>query len=844
MLRASLRSLLSHKVRLLLTALAIALGVAFMSGTFTFTATLRYDLDALFRTVNAATDVIVQHGAPAGESGGTAGARPTVAADLLPAIQAVPGVRAAEGVVIDQAQLTTVDGGLAGSGPGLATSWRTDAALAAGYPLRAGRAPRTPGEVAIDQGSATAYGYRVGDPVRMVIQGQATRFTIVGLVGFGTGKGAGRSLTMFAADTAPELFGKSGRYDRIEVEAAPGVASDALRDRIAAVLPAGVDAITGATAAADQSASLRGDLSFLTDALLAFAAIALFVGAFVIWNTFSILVAQRTRELALLRALGASRRQLFGGVLAEAGLVGLASSIAGVGLGLLAAQGLATLLRTFGLDLPSHGPRVPVTGTALAVLTGSVVTVLAALAPARRAVRVAPVAAMREVAPAPYTFSRRRLGIGLAVTAAGLAALVAALSGHVATGAAMAGAGALAVVLGVNLLAPLVARPLIRLIGAPLRRLPARTGRLAQDNAAHNPGRTAATAAALMIGLAAVAGSTVLINSVKAGAAGDIGRASRADLYITAGGGEDGVLNPGLARAVATRAGVAATAEVRRSEATVAGSTHQTVYGIDPATITRLTDLGVRTGALADLRTGAMLVSTSAARAHKWHTGSAVTVQFGQASQRTITVAGTFADKGPLGDYLLGLDTFDAATNRPLDSLILVKATPGTSVSDLRGDLTGLLASYPGAQVLDTAGFQSASGAGLDQILNLTTGLLVLAVVIALLGIVNTLALAVTERTRELGVLRAIGMRRGQLAATVTVEAGMIAVFGGLLGLGVGTGLGGALAATLTDTHGIAVPVPQLATYLVIAVLAAMLAAAAPARRAARMDMLRAITSE
>ncbi len=839
MLRASLRTLLTHKVRLALTALAIALGVAFMSGTFTFTATLQSDLDALFHTVTASTDVIVEHTAPAGESGAGNGSRPAIPAELLPAIRAVPGVRAADGVITDTAQLATVDGRLLGSGPGLATSWRADPTLRAEYPQRAGRAPGTGGEVAIDQTSADSYGLHLGDPVRVVIEGRARSFTVVGIVGFGTGRGIGRSLVLFDTGTAQVLFGKAGRYDQIEVSAAGGVGSAALRDRIAAVLPAQTEALTGAAQAQALSASLRGDLGFLTDGLLGFAAVALFVGAFVIWNTFSILIAQRTRELALLRALGASRRQVFGSVLVEAALLGTVSSAAGVGLGLLAARGLAALLSVFGLDLPSHGPRLPLAGTALAVGTGVAVTVLAAVAPARRATRVPPVAAMRETAAAPYTFSRRRLIVGLGVAAAGLGALAAGLFAH--AGAAVAGAGALAVVLGVNLLTPLAARPALRVIGAPLRRLPARTGRLAHANAAHNPGRTAATTAALMIGLAAVVAVNVLIESAKSAAAGDIGRASRADLYITAGGGQDGSLDPALARAVAAWPGVAAVSAVRRSEAMVAGTAHQTVYGVDPASIAEVTDLAVRTGGFAS---GGMLVSVKVAAAHHWHTGSVVTVQFGQASQRGVTVAGTFANRGPLGDYLLDLDTFDAATNHPLDNLILVRAAPGTAVAGLRTDLTGLLRDYPGAQVLDRAGYQNASGAMLDQILNLTTGLLVLAVIIALLGIVNTLALSVTERTREFGVLRAIGMRRGQLAATVTVEAGMIAVFGALLGIVLGAGLGGALAAALAGAASIAVPAGNLVAYAVVSIAAAMLAALAPARRAARLDVLRAIATE
>jgi putative ABC transport system permease protein len=819
---------------------AIALGVAFMSGTFTFTATLQHDLDSLLRAANAGTDVVVEHTAPAGEAGGNAGARLSVPATLLPDVRSVAGVDAADGVILDQAQLTTMDGKLAGSGPGIATSWRGSSTLDAMFPLHAGRPPAGPGEVAIDQTSATTDGYHVGDTARVVIAGRAQSFRVVGIVGFGTSNGPGRALTIFDLATAQQLFDKVGQYDEIDVVAGPGAGgADALRTRIAARLPAGVEAVTGAALAARSSADQAANLSFLTDVLLAFAGIALFVGAFVIWNTFSIVLAQRTRELALLRALGASRRQVFGSVVIEAGLVGVTASAVGVGLGLLAARGLAAALSVFGLDLPSQGPQVPAGPTILAVLTGTVITVVAALVPARRATEVPPVAAMRGAAPAPAPLTLRRTAAGLLLVAVGGAALALGLIGGLSGTALIAGGGAALIVLGVNLLTPLVVRPVVTVLAAPLSRLPGRTGRMARDNARHQPRRTAATATALMIGLAAVAGTTVLVTSLKSAAEAGIGRASRADLYVTSASSDTGFA-PALAEQVAADPGVQISTEIRRSDAYVAGSPHQAVYGIDPATIEQLTDLGIASGGLDGLSAGGMLVSTAVASSHHWHTGSVVDVQFGQAGQRTITVAGTFAEKGPLGDYLLSLSTFDTATGRDQDELVLVRAAAGTQVHDLRTRLSTLLTDYPGVQVLDQAGYESSVGSMLDQLLALTTALLVLAVVIALLGIVNTLALSVTERTREIGVLRALGMGRGHLAATVTVEAAIIAIFGAVAGTGLGVGLGAALAEVLTGVSP-DVPFGQLLAYLVIAVLAAMVAAAAPARRAARLDILAAI---
>jgi putative ABC transport system permease protein len=825
-----------------MTMVAIALGVAFVSGTFTFTATLQHGLDSLFQAANAHTDVLVRHAGTGAEGGGNAGVRATVPAELRDLIVAVPGVSAADGVILDQAQLTTQAGAPAGAGAGIATNWRPDAALDAMFPIRSGTPPQSADDVVIDQTTASSDGYRVGDAIRIIIAGQARPFRVAGIAGFATGNGPGRALTIFTTAAAQSLFGKDGRYDEVDVVAAGGVSAAELRAKIAGVLPTYAQAITGTDAAAEQSSAVRADLGQLSDGLLAFAGVSLFVAGFVIWNTFGILVAGRTRELALLRALGASRRQVFVSVVTEAAMLGLVASGLGVGLGLLIARGLVALISTFGLDLPGAGVNLPIQGTLLAVGAGLAVTVVAGLAPARRATRVPPVAAMRQAAPAPTMPTGRRLAVGLCVGMVGAALLATGLLTASGMSATLTGAGAVACVLAVTVLAPLTARPVVRAIGAPLRRLPARVGRLATDNAAHNPRRAAATAASLMIGLAAVTVTTIVIGSMKHASAADIGRASHADLYVTAAN-SDSVLGAGLAPAVAGTGGVALISEVRRSDATVAGSTHQAVYGVDPATIGQLTDLGIRSGSVDRLARGDVLVSTRTAATHHWSVGDVVDMEFGQAGDQHITIGGTYADRGPLGDYLLGLDTFDAATGRPLDNLILVQSRPGVAIDDLRSQLTGLLGDYPGAQVLDTAGYQSATGAMLDQLLNLTIGLLVLAVVIALLGIANTLALSIHERTRELGVLRAIGMHRSQLAAAVTIEAAIVAAYGGVLGLGLGVGLGSALSAAL-GTGVPDLPAGELVTFLVVAVIAAVVASILPARRAARMNVLDAIAAE
>jgi putative ABC transport system permease protein len=842
MLRATLKTLLAHRLRLGLTACAVAFGVAFMAGTFILTATIRHGVDDLFTTAATGTDVIVRPVVTATTSG-----RPTVPAGVLGRVRSVDGVAVAEGAVQDRAGIVSRDGGILDGRAGIGVSWPADPALATQYPLRQGRPPSGPGEVAIDAASARRQRLQVGDTVRVVVHGGARPFTISAVVGFGDADGPGPiSLTAFDAATAQRSFGRSGTFDQLDLKAAAGTSASDLRGRVAAVLPSGLEAVTAASAAATQAKDLGNSLGFLTNALLVFALISLFVGAFIIWNTFSILVAQRTRELALLRALGASRGQVLRSVLIEAGVVGAVASLAGLGLGVLAAGGLRALLRGAGIDLPARGLELPVGSAAVAVATGIAVTLVAAATPARKATRIAPVAALREAAPVQRPFSTRRLLAGAGLLALGTAGLLLGLLGHVARPAVLVGAGALTVFVGATVLAPLLARPLSWAIGAPLRPLPARTGRLARGNAMRNPKRTAATAAALMVGLALVSASAVLDASVKRAADQAIDRGSRADLFVQAGDPDSG-LDPALARAVASQPGVAVVSELREAEATVAGARFQHVDGIDPASVERVADLQLRSGSVADLGAGdAVLVATGAAGAHHWTVGSRVPIQFEGNGRRSFRVVGTYAGRGAFADFLMSQDTFTRATGRSLDTLLMVKAAD-TQAAAVRARITPLLAQYPGAKVLDQNGFKRSTAATLDQILNLMTALLALAVLIALLGIVNTLALSVVERTRELGLLRAIGMRRRHLASMVACEAVIIAVLGAVLGTTLGVGLGSALARALTAGRGpaaVMIPAARLVLYVVGAAAAGILAAIAPARRAAKLDMLTAITTE
>jgi putative ABC transport system permease protein len=833
------RGLLAHRVRLALTALAIVLGTGFMAGSFVFTATLTHSLDALFAQATTGTDVVVEHTSPAGAAfGAGSGSSHPLPAAIAATIRRLPGVAAADGAVSGRATLIGRNGQALRAPFAVALSWPPSAPFQAIFTHRTGAPPTAPDQIMIDWTSARQGGFAVGDRIEVAIGGRARPFTVTGITGYGTADTiGGGSMAIVSLPTAQRLFGVAGQYSQISVKAAHGVPAPQLRTQVARVLPAGVQAITAASAAATQAQQLNSQLSFLTYFFTGFAAVSLLVGAFVIWNTFSIMVGQRVRELALLRTLGAQRGQVFRSVLGEAAVLGTVASAAGVVGGIGLARGLGALLSTFGVALPITGLVLPPASLALSLAAGTAVTVAAAVPPAWRATRVAPVQALRDAVPAPGGFPGRRLAAGLAVTIAGAALL---LAGLAAGSVALTAVGAVACFLGVTVLGPLIVRPLAFCVGQPLTVLPARTGVLARRNAMRNPKRTSATAAALMIGLALIVTAAVLVGSVRAVIGTQISTDAKTSFYVQATSTDAGI-TPSLAGALARLPGVGQVTEVRTTDATVAGAAHQNVDGVEPAAIGAFTSLGMRSGSLASLRAGGLLVSASAAAAHRWHTGDLITIVFGSYGVSRLRVGGTFTNPGPLSGYLISNATFTAATGIRTDAVDLVRATP-----QARGPLLRALSGYPGAQLLDQAGYSRSRQATLGAILNLITALLILAVIIALLGIASTLALSVAERTRELGLLRAIGMRRAQLAQMIAAESVIVAVIGALLGTALGVGLGSALAAAFTRSQQTTVVIPggQIAFYVAAAALAGLLAAIAPARQAGRMNVLAALATD
>lgn len=839
MFAATFRSLLAHRARLALTALAIALGTAFMAGSFVFTATLTHSLDSLFAQSATGTDVIVRHATPPGANfGAGSGSAKPVQASTAATIRGVAGVAADDGVVSGRAVLLGRDGKPLPGQFAVALSWPHDSPFQAIYTRRSGRPPSGPGEVMIDRGSARRGHFAVGDRIDVAIGGQARPFTITGITGYGSADSiGGGSMAIFSLSTAQRLFSLEGRFSQILVKAASGVSAQQLAGRVASVLPAGATAVTAASAAASQAQQLNSQLSFLTYFFAGFAGVSLFVGAFVIWNTFSIMVGQRIRELALLRALGGARGQVFRSVLGEAALVGVAAAFVGVLLGVALARGLAALLATFGASLPIAGLVVPVAGAALSFGAGLVVTVVAAVPPAWRATGVAPVQALRDAVPAESGYSPHRLITGLAMLTAGVVAVLIGLLGTASAG--VTGVGAAFCFLGFTVLGPLFARPLAAAVGLPLAAAGS-TGALARGNAMRSPKRTSATAAALTIGLALIVAVSVLVGSVRSVIGGQITLASKTSFYVQATSTDAGI-TPALAAALAAVPGVEQVTQVRTTDATVAGSGHQNVDGIDQAAIGSFASLGVSAGSVASLARGMLLVSKAVATAHGWQVGDAVRVGFGSYGVSTLRIGGIFADTGPLSSYLISLPTFAADTGIRTDTVDLVRAPSSTRRALLRA-----LAGYPGAQLLDQAGYARSRESVLGTILNLITALLVLAVIIALLGIASTLALSVAERTRELGLLRAVGMQRGQIARMIAGESVIIAIIGALTGTALGLGLGATLAAAFTRSQQLTVVIPggQIVFYMAAAALAGLLAALAPARRAARMNMIAAVTAE
>ena len=849
MFRTALKGVAAHKVRFLLTALAIILGVGFIAGTYILTDTMNAAFDGLFQQISKGIAVEVT-GTPkftsSGPGGQQSGSAQRVPASLVPVVAAVEGVRVAEGNVGGYAQLVDEKGKAISTGgaPTLGTSWTSDAQMNS-LTMRQGRAPRDSGEIAVDAGTAAKHDLHIGDTVTVLLQGPSIKAKIVGLVGFGQQDNLlGATLVVFDTATAQRVFDAPNQFDAIAVAADPGVSAVQLRDRIQAVLPNGFQAKTGQETAQTQSADIRKALSFFTIALLVFADIALFVGAFIIYNTFSILVAQRTRELALLRALGASGAQVRRAVMIEAAVVGIFASIIGLAFGFVVAAGLRALLNAFGIDLPSTSLQVLPRTIIVALIIGVGVTLASALVPARRAAKLPPVAALRDPEPSSSAFSLGRTIIGSLLTAGGIAALFLGLFGSTGNSGLLVGLGAILVFLGVGGLSPLIARPLARVIGAPGAGVSRVSGKLGRENAMRNPKRTASTAAALMIGLGLVAFVSIFAASIKSSADAALESTLKADYIVTSTSFQP--FSQNVAAELRSKSEFASVSEVRQGIMGFKGTATQ-VSGMDPETLTQVATVNMKAGSVDALgQENGLLVWQQTAKSNGWTVGDTVPVEFNQTGKQTLKVVGIYTDNRLLGNYVVSLDTYDRNFVEQLDTVVLAKTAPGVSQAQAKAAANAVAKAFPNVQVQDQAEFRQKQASQIDTLLGLITALLGLAIFIALFGIINTLGLSILERTREIGLLRAVGMSRRQVRGMIRWESVIIAVLGALLGIVVGVFFGWAMVRAL-HSQGITsmtVPYGQLLFYVILAGVFGVLAGLLPARRAARLNVLEAIATE
>jgi putative ABC transport system permease protein len=842
MRKITVRALLARKLRLALTALAIVLGVTFVTGTLVLTDTLNRTFDTLIGTAYQHINFQIRGRAAfnndtAAAANGTADRKP-IPASLAAAVRRLPGVASVDPSVAGYAQFVSGGSAIGGAGSALGFSFDPNRQLSS-VRLVQGSAPSAADDVVMDRGTATKYHFQVGDRVRVLSGGPPQSFTITGIVTFGTADNlAGATLAGFDLPTAQALFNTRGDYDAINILAKPGADNIRLQRAIAKILPPDVQVVSGQTVASELSSAVSNALSFLSTALLVFALISLFVGAFTIFNTFSITVGQRTRELALLRIVGASRRQVFRSVLGEAVLVGLAASLIGLGLGVLAAVALKALLGAFGITLPSAPLVFEARTVVLALAVGVGITVISAIGPARRAVRIAPVAALVATREEQAESLRRRVTIGGLAATGGIAALVAGLT---APAILLVGLGAVAVFIAAGMLAPIVARPMSSMLGRPLGALFGAPGRLGRENSMRSPRRTAQTASALMVGISLVSVIAVLGASLSQSARTNLESAVAADYIIT---GPSSGFSTSLTAAVSRIPGVSTVTNVYKGQFELRGSL-SSLAGVTPADLPRTVHLALTAGSGARaLAAGRLLIDTTTASAQHLSVGSAVPVTFAQTGPATMRIGGIFKANPLIGSYLVGAGFFRSHFHNPLPVAVLISAQPGAG--HVERAINNYLGVYPNVGVQSRAQFEQAQQATVNQELGLVYVLLALAIVVALIGIVNTLMLSVFERTHELGLLRAVGMKRRQVRAMIRSEALIIALFGAIIGVIIGTGLGVAFAASLKQQGitEIAIPYASLIGFLVLAALLGLAAASWPARRAAKLDVLAAIAVE
>jgi putative ABC transport system permease protein len=848
MRKVALRGLFARKLRLILTALAVALGVTLIAGTYVFTDTINRSFDRIFTQSAKGTDASItpRKTIDTSNNGGT---QPTVSATVLAQVRKQPDVGSADGSVFDVGTVLGKNGKRIGKGgapnfiASIADQPRFDA-----FTIKQGRKPQNADEVAIDAATAKKQKLKLGDKLAVVATAPRKSYTVVGFTQIaGVDSFGGATVVDMQLPEAQRMLGKNG-FDQIQVSAKNGVSPAQLRDQLKTALPRTVNVRTGQDEARKQSNDIKDNLSFLTTLLLAFAGISLFVGAFIIFNTFSITVTQRMREFALLRTLGASRGQVMRSVITEGLTIGLVGSIVGLALGVAVAGGLRALFRAVGVDLPSNGNVIASRTIIVSLVVGTLVTVLSSLAPALRATRVPPVEALREGAvPTSRGPSRKVTFAGALLGVVGIALMCVGLFASLSSNAALSfvGGGALATFLGVALVSPYLVRPLASLVGMPFERTRGVTGRLARENTVRQPGRTAVTAAALMVGVALV----TFVSIFAAGAKQTIAKAVDDNLkaaFVVQNTDGFSPISAKVLPAIRRVDGVSETSPARFSLAKVGGiKGNQPVSGIDPRTFSDLYGVSRGAAALRELGPGSIAVSKKFADDNKVATGETLKLTTAIGRKLALRVNGIVDDKGGFTSALIvSNQQMVTAFGEPKDAFGFVGVRPGADRAAVQAGVKRVLdRQFPEAEVLTAKEFKDKISGNVDQLLSLIYALLALSVIVSLFGIVNTLVLSISERTRELGLLRAIGTSRRQVRRIVRYEAVITSLIGGVLGIVVGAVLAVLFTQPL-DNFTLSIPVLPLLFLLILAGIAGVGAAVLPARRASRLDVLDALAYE
>jgi putative ABC transport system permease protein len=859
MMGVTLRGLLGRKIRSLLTALAIVLGIAMVSGTYVLTDTFKKAFDSIFTESYVGTDAVVSGKQLLDFS---SSGRATVPASLLDEIRTLPEVEAAAGGISDlqsnsnPAKLVDADGkkiGGSGGAPTFGIGLDSSALQFSPLSLTAGAWARGADQVVIDANTASKQGYEVGDTVGVAALGPVEQYEITGIAKFGSVDSiGGATFAVFDVPTAQTLFRKKGHFDSISVAAKESTTPEQLVQKLATLVPETAEVKTGAAQASADAKTTNDDLAIISYILLGFGGVALFVGAFVIFNTLSITVAQRTREFATVRTLGGSRRQVLGSVVIEGFVIGLLASVVGLFLGLGVGKGLNAVFVAMGIDLPQAGTVFATRTIVVSLLVGTTVTVLASIVPALRATRVPAISAVREgstLSPsrfAPYAPYVALTTIALAIVSLGLGLFVSGLETPVLL--LLLGFGAIALFLGVALLASRLVKPLAAILGWPALRFGGMAGELARENSIRNPSRTAATAAALMIGLALVTVVAVLGASLRNSTEGAVRDEVAADYVVASQNGFD-PFPAAVGDAVASTEGVELASSVRYDQALADGAIEANVTGVDPRTIATFYAFDWTHGSdatLGELGMDGAIVTKPFAEDRSLAVGDRFPIATASGKTVDVVVRGIYDPSelaALLGTVTVSRATFDASFPRPRNLFTFVNVSGDASVSS--GALEQTVARFPDAKLHTESGFVTSRTKDFRLILNLLYVLLAFSVVVSLFGMVNTLVLSVFERTRELGMLRAVGMTRQQARRMIRHESVITALIGAALGIPVGVFLSFLMTQALSQ-YGVefSLPVLPLAIFTCVAILAGVLAAILPARRASRLNVLEALQYE